>query len=197
MSDQTRPNGQTRPDMPKAQQDAQTGPVVDQSQPDAQAEPKRRVSVREAAQLLDTTVEGIRSRIKRGSLDSMKVQGAVYVLLTPEQIAQSRPDAQAQPDSSGRPDDARAHADDPSLHRLADEQRDMITWLKREVERKDTIIMQMAQRIPELEPASNGSSDASGAPQTVPEQRGDSTSYPNNDKDPEKPSWWRRFFGFE
>jgi DNA-directed RNA polymerase specialized sigma24 family protein len=42
--------------------------------------------VQEAAEILGTTVEGVRSRIKRGSLESMRVEGTVYVLLTPDQV---------------------------------------------------------------------------------------------------------------
>ena len=76
MSDQTRPNGQ--------------------AQPDAQSE-TRRVTVREAAEILGTTVEGVRSRIKRGSLESMRVEGTVYVLLTPDQVDRARPDSQESP----------------------------------------------------------------------------------------------------
>ncbi len=41
--------------------------------------------MQEAADLLGTTVDGVRSRIKRGTLDSAKVGGAVYVLLGPDQ----------------------------------------------------------------------------------------------------------------
>jgi hypothetical protein len=66
-------------------------------------------------------------------------------------------------------------------------------WLRREVERKDTIIMQMAQRIPELEPAR----------ESPPEPREDPVSvvgegWPGTDTPPEeerRPSLWRRLFG--
>jgi hypothetical protein len=45
-----------------------------------------RVSVAEAAQILDTTAEAIRSRIKRGTLPSTKEGASVYVLLSPDQM---------------------------------------------------------------------------------------------------------------
>ncbi|CAA9312620.1 MAG: hypothetical protein AVDCRST_MAG93-5325 [uncultured Chloroflexia bacterium] len=65
--------------------------------------------------------------------------------------------------------------------------------MRREVERKDTIIMQMAQRIPELEaPAEqrNGSKTAS--------PRSDRGTVPEDSQETAEPrSWWRRFFGFE
>src|SRR3954454_615103 len=139
MSEQTRPNGQARPN-------DQTQPDEDQAQPGEHKATRRQVSVREAAQLLNTSVEGVRSRIKRGSLDSMRVQGTVYVLLSPDQITQegSKSD-QACPGDRAQPGDQASP--DAALYRLVDEQGAMIDWLKREVERKDTIIMSMAQRI--------------------------------------------------
>ena len=72
----------------------------------------------------------------------------------------------------------------------------MIDWLKREVERKDTILMQMAQRIPELEPAREVSPEPRDTPQTPPDHHGNGTVH-QDDGDAEKPSWWRRFFGLE
>jgi hypothetical protein len=172
MSDQTVWNGQARPD-------DQTQPEGDQARPGDQTETRRRVTVREAARLLDTSVEGVRSRIKRGSLDSMRVQGTVYVVLGQEQIVQD----------NIRSDQARP---DAALYRLVDEQGAMIDWLKREVERKDTIIMSMTQRIPELE----ASPELQDVPATV--------SHEDTDKGgdtPDKPqeqvqrrSWFYRFF---
>ena len=85
MSDQTRPNGQAQPDEDQTRPSVQLGPAGDQAQPEAQSE-TRRVTVREAAKILGTTVEDVRSRIKRGSLESMRVEGTVYVLLTPDQV---------------------------------------------------------------------------------------------------------------
>ena len=49
------------------------------------AETGRRYTVAEAARLLDTTAEAIRSRIKRGTLQSVKEGATVYVLLSPDQ----------------------------------------------------------------------------------------------------------------
>jgi hypothetical protein len=184
MSEQTRPNGQARPD-------------EDQAQLGDQAATRRRVSVREAAQLLNTSVEGVRSRIKRGSLDSMRVQGKVYVLLSPDQVVQegSKTD-QACPDDRAQPDDQASP--DAALYRLVDEQGAMIDWLKREVERKDTILMSMAQRISEIEAPldSLGSRpEMRDAPETAAEGQGSSDAPPEQGEQP-RASWWRRFLGF-
>jgi hypothetical protein len=116
----------------------------------------------------------------------MKVQGTVYVLLDPYQIDQVQPNAQSSPNAQAGPD--------ASLYRLVDEQRDMINWLKGEVERKDTIIMQMAQRIPELEPAKEPSRDERESPMS---NKG--ASYGALPQEAEeslhKRSWWRRLLG--
>jgi hypothetical protein len=50
-----------------------------------QSPTRRRITVAEAADILGTTVEGVRGRIKRGNLDSVKESGTVYVLLAPGQ----------------------------------------------------------------------------------------------------------------
>jgi hypothetical protein len=72
--------------------------------------------------------------------------------------------------------------------------RDQIDTLKREVEdwkeearRKDTIIMTMAQRIPELEPAS----EPRESPTEAAEEPGKGDVPPQE----EQRSWWRRLFG--
>ena len=60
----------------------------------------------------------------------MRVNGTVYVLLTPDQIDQACPYDQSQLDQTGRPDAVLEH--------LVEEHRGMIEWL---------------QRVPELEAA--------------------------------------------
>jgi hypothetical protein len=76
----------------------------------------------------------------------------------------------------------------------------MIDWLKREVERKDTIIMSMAQRIPEIEAPRDSPPDAPDAVSEAAEPRsgteGRQTGTDERRTQP-RPSWWRRFFGFE
>ena len=43
--------------------------------------PRRRVDLREAAEILDTSVDAVRKRIQRGTLESEKVDGKAYVWL--------------------------------------------------------------------------------------------------------------------
>jgi hypothetical protein len=193
MSDQTRPNVQAQPGEDRARPSFQAEQVGNQLRPDAQTETRRKVTVREAAQILGTTVEGVRSRIKRGSLDSMRVDGAVYVLLSPDQVDRARPDAQESPVGDQAQPSAQARSgDDQALHRLVDEQKEMINWLKREVERKDTILMTLAQRVPELEAAPEPRESS----QTASEQQSNGAVHPE-DRGAEKRPWWKRFFGIE
>ncbi|MCA1716788.1 MAG: helix-turn-helix domain-containing protein [Actinobacteria bacterium] len=103
----------------------------------------QRYTVQEAAEILGTSVDAVRGRIRRGTLDSLKVEGVVYVLL--DAANRERHADQSTPN----PDDGRQLTGDQS--ELVSEMRGQIDWLRREVERKDTIIMSLTQRIPELE----------------------------------------------
>jgi len=77
---------------------------------------------------------------------------------------------------------------------LVEELRERVRFLEAELEnrkeesrRKDTIIMTMAQRIPELEPAS----EPRESPETTSEGKG-SGDVPSEET--RRSSWWRRFF---
>src|SRR5829696_2912790 len=99
-----------------------------------------RFTVAQAAQLLGLSAEAVRSRIQRGTLASVKESGTVYVLLDSEQ---------AHPDEhpNDRPDERLSADQTPFIESL----QEQIDWLRREVERKDTLLMTLMQRVPELE----------------------------------------------
>jgi len=152
----------------------------------------QRHTVKEAADELGITVDAVRGRIRRGTLDSVKLDGVVYVLLdTTNREQQSDESATESADTSRQTADESGLVSDQS--ELVGDLRGQVDWLRREVERKDTIIMQMAQRIPELEAPpeprdanETASKDVSG---------GDQVS-PSNMEEP-RDSWWKRFFGFD
>jgi hypothetical protein len=82
---------------------------------------------------------------------------------------------------------------------LIESMQDQIETLKREVEdwkeearRKDAIIMTMAQRIPELEPAKEPSPEPRESPET-PSEDEDKVDTPPEEEQP-RASWWRRMF---
>src|SRR5215203_5958273 len=103
---------------------------------------RRRLTVAEASEVLGVTVEAVRGRIKRRTLDHERDSGTVYVLLDADQPHdQPRPD-DGQTSDRPRPDD---HAD------INEELRDRIRYLERQVEeerearrRADTILAQLS-----------------------------------------------------
>lgn len=142
----------------------------------------QRYTVQEAAEILGTSVDAVRGRIRRGTLDSLKDEGVVYVLLDAtnrEQHADQSPT---------NPGDSRQLTVDQS--ELVGEMREQIDWLRREVERKDTIIMSLTQRIPELE----APSEQRDAPEKDSEgtDKGEVLSEPQEFT--QRRSWLYRFF---
>jgi hypothetical protein len=139
-----------------------------------------RVTVSEAAKRLGVTEGALRQRIHRGTIEHDKDDdGRVYVYITPDDMASNT-------------------VNDSVSDALLDEMRDRIRFLEQELadrkdeaRRKDSIIMSLTQRVPELE--------------AVTEQR-ESTVPATDDNSkgtaPEEPaaaetgkSWWRRVFG--
>ncbi len=135
-----------------------------------------RYTVQEAADLLGTTVEGVRSRVKRGTLDSLRVDGKVYILLGDGFAGADQATGRDQtPGHDQAPPDATLlAAKDETIADL----RDQVAYLRdqlgqerdarvEEKRRHDTIVLRMAERIPELLPASTAS--ATPAPREVPQ----------------------------
>ena len=101
---------------------------------------KRTVSPNEAAAILGISKDAVRKRIKRGTLDAFK-------------------------DSSGRwqinlSDDDRTDGQDKSTDKTDDKAdmsgrvqalQDEITFLRKELERKDQLMAMLMQRVPQLE----------------------------------------------
>lgn len=149
-----------------------------------------RFTVAQAAEMLGLSAEAVRSRVQRGTLESEKVGGTVYVLL--EDTTQTRPntdettdDTRAQTPLSGDQTEFIA-----SLH-------GQIEWLRREVERKDTLLMTLMQRVPELDPVREGASESREAPETASEGKDRGEVPPEPQEPSQRRSWWRRFFGVE
>ena len=148
----------------------------------------QRHTVKEAADVLGITVDAVRGRIRRRTLDSVKLDGVVYVLLDATNREQESDES-----ATESADASRQTADESGLvtdqSELVGDLRGQVDWLRREVERKDTIIMQMAQRIPELEAASE--------PRESPETASKSTDRgeaPPEQEPAQQRSWLYRFF---
>src|SRR5215212_6714980 len=103
-----------------------------------------RLSVAQAARALGLTESGVRKRVARGTLPHERDEnGTVWVFVDPLQTVSGTP-----------PDDQANEVRDTILDTLRDQVatlKDQVRYLQAEGERKDAILMTMAQRIPELE----------------------------------------------
>jgi uncharacterized coiled-coil DUF342 family protein len=171
------------------------------------------MTVQEAAAALGITVEAVRGRMHRGKYGREKAEdGRVYVVLTPDQLA-----------NVGERSDE--HSEERSAHvrersggsgELVEELRDHVAFLRAELEarneeihrreeehreearRKDTIIAQLAQRIPELEAPRESPPEPREASETVSEESEKGTmGSPEQQESSQRRSWWRSFFGLE
>jgi molybdopterin converting factor small subunit len=194
-------------------------------QPDANVYSNVRMTVQEAAAALGITVEAVRGRMHRGKYGREKAEdGRVYVVLTPDQLANAGERSDERSEAT-RPR-AAEHSEERSAHvrersggsgELVEELRDHVAFLRAELEarnkeiqrreeehreearRKDTIIAQLAQRIPELEAPRESSPEPREASETVSEESDKGTGSPEQQEpSPRRDrSWWREFFGLE
>jgi hypothetical protein len=146
---------------------------------------RQRLTLPEAATVLGVTVDAVRGRVRRGTIDHERDEtGKVYVWVDATEADRRRPS----PNVGG-----------PSL-----DQSELVEVLKaqleaeREANRENRrIIAGLIQRVPELEAPRDEPHD----PETDAETR-EGTDTPPDREDREtatsRPrSWWRRFFGFE
>jgi hypothetical protein len=152
-----------------------------------------RVTVAEAAQLLGLSAEAVRMRIKRSTLASEKVEGTVYVLLesNPTRTNDSQLGNQTADQTEVLTTDQTAlvEALQSEVQFLREELQRREETHTEENRRKDTIIAQLTQRIPELEPASE--------PQESPETASVGAEGVEVPLAEERRSWWRQFFGMK
>ena len=119
---------------------------------------------------------------------------------------QPRESSQHAGDTSGdMPTDSAAPSHDtaPGMSAFVDSLEDQVDYLRRQLEvwqeearRKDHIIAALTERIPELEPAREAPTEPREAPRSPSEQQSKDVAREESGG-AEKPSWWRRFFGFE
>ena len=163
---------------------------------------RRRVSVNEAADVLGLTVEAIRGRIRRNTIDYERINERVYVLVPPALTTTNRDKPDGQPDDQlhdQRPDEA------APMRELVEELRGQVDDLRRRLDqseearrRADTIIMQLSARVPEIEagPEPRGSRESVAQDEpgtnTPPEQASPETATQSG---PRPRSWWRRLIG--
>jgi hypothetical protein len=165
------------------------------TEPTANKQPTSRVTVANAARLLDVSAEAVRMRIKRGTLVSEKVDGTVYVLLDDEPTGPSGNLTQdLTPDPMSDPK--------PEQPELLEVLNDQVGYLReqldqeREANRENRrIIAGLVQRVPELPPSS--SQKAPDPPESGSEIRPDVDRQGSDARQEtgKSRSWWQRVFG--
>ncbi len=178
-----------------------------------------RLTVSEAAEELGISAEAVRSRVKRGSLQSTKEAGTVYVLLPGDQ---TRPGDDQTPPEHGRTSARTSPEHDWSTDQTEtpgsrlDDQAELVESLREQVaymreqlaeerearRRADTIMAQLSQANAEQARtirALESPRDEPHGPESAGEGQG-STMTPETHDEPETGaqhrSWWRRWFGF-
>ena len=143
-----------------------------------------RITVAEAAERLGVTQDAVRKRIARGTIRHGKGEdGRVFVYLdTFERESKTVQDE--------APEESSKTVQDEDQDKYTRSLEDQIDFLRRELERKDTIIMSLTRRIPELE----ASSESPGAAETATEDTGKENVPPGPQEPPERRSWLYRFF---
>lgn len=167
---------------------------------------RRRVTVAEASEILGITAEAVRTRIKRGKLDSVKEppdrSGTVYVLLQPDQ---TRPDIDPTLQGQDRTNDQTP---------LVETLREQVAYLQgviatrdqelalraEEIRRRDTALEReqqlaamFAERLRALE-APESSSEAPEAAETGEQSRGQRSDAGGAQEEGARKPWWRRVF---
>ena len=163
---------------------------------------RQRHSIPQAAKALGLTEEAVRQRVKRGTLDSIKVGGKLFVLLDTDrsEVSSSAPEQPVNDTSKDRSNDT---SDDLSkdTSRLVDALEDEVAHLRRQLDQANErdrenrrIIAGLVQRVPELEAARDFTPEALEAPVTASE----GTNSTGGSREPQEPSqrrsWLHRFF---
>ena len=153
----------------------------------------RRVSVKEAARLLDTTEHAIRQRLYRGSLKSEKNEDGSVVVLLPEHLASNMTD-------SHREGECDTHAE-AAMFALVEELRDKNRILEEQLREANEsnrenrrLLAALTQRIPELEPPQDPPSERRGSPETASEGP-ESTTTPQEGQGQQRGFWRRLLLG--
>jgi DNA-binding transcriptional MerR regulator len=162
---------------------------------DAQSDSLRhgldRVTIAEAAERLGLSQDAIRKRVRRGTLREDRDQdGLIHVYIPADEGVQDESKIEQDPVQDKQQD-----TQDIYVRSLEDQVR----FLRAELERKDAILLRLAERVPELEP----SSEPQGIPETVESasegaDRGEAWETRTESQgadDQERVPWWRKILG--
>jgi excisionase family DNA binding protein len=146
-----------------------------------------RLTVAEAARALGISQDAVRKRIARGTISHDRDEsGRVLVYLAPSETVHKT-------DQDTTQDAASKTVQDAYIRSLEDQ----IAFLRRELERKDGILLNLTERIPQLE----APHEARESPETVEEEPERAEPRPSAGEEqegvqkPQERSWWRRLIG--
>jgi hypothetical protein len=137
---------------------------------------RERVTVQEAARQLGITESAVRKRVQRGILEHDKEpDGRLYVYLDTQDIDR---------------DEIRDSSYDMLVRRLENENE----FLRRELERKDAILLNMTEAMKALNPPP--AQEVSSEPrEEAPVTATEGEREPRPERVEERVPWWRRWFG--
>jgi hypothetical protein len=188
MRPDTTSNGQDKV-LGEVQDTGQYGPGRDQDA--TRQESGTRATVHEAANALGVSVDAIRKRIQRVTIPHERHEdGRVYVILDKASTMQDT----SSTTSSTVPDEE--EGDRPvryGTEELVESLQDQIGFLRWELERKDAILLRMAERIPELE-ATQTSPETREGPETASAGTDRGEVSPGSQEPAQRRSWLYRFF---
>jgi hypothetical protein len=134
---------------------------------------RRRFTVAEASEFLGITVEAVRGRIKRGTLDHERTDKGVFVILDTDQpIYRTRPDTDQTTDRLQSDSAALISAKDETIAAL----RDQLEAERQAHAEARRIIAGLVERIPALQ----APSEARESPETPSDAAGDTASTPGS-----------------
>jgi hypothetical protein len=150
-------------------------------------ETRRRYTVTEAAEILGITVEAVRGRIKRGTIEHERTNEGVFVWIDADR-----------PPTSSRPDEDRPDDRERLVEALREQVADLRTQLaaERDANSENRRLLAAAlERIPAIEaPESPESAEPQSDTGATPEQQ-EEQQEPTSQLQEERRSWWRRWFG--
>jgi hypothetical protein len=152
---------------------------------------RQRVTVAQASEILGVTVEAVRGRIKRGTLEHERHSGTVYVLLHADQMPTGRqPDDDQTTDQPQSDSTALISAKDETIATL----RDQLEAERQAHAEARRLLMAALERIP---PAIEPPREPPEAHETAEEQqsRGEPRSPAVESQEDARRPWWRRVFG--
>jgi hypothetical protein len=140
---------------------------------------------------LGITVEAVRSRVKRGTIDHERVGGRVYVLLGDDE---SRPGHDQDTDQGTRESEDRTAELIATLREQLQAERQAHAEERQAHAEARRIIAGLVERIPAIEPPQEAT-DASETVEEEPERAEPQSAAGEAQEGTQRRSWWRRVFG--